>query len=72
MLYVGLCLYIVAHAEDLKTIFRSLDDQILLSQYACNANRDTPSTSTRPSLDVNIVLKEIVKEAVYTHRDLIR
>lgn len=72
MLYMGLCLYIVAHSEDLKTIFRQLDDQILLSQYADNSSRSKAGTSTRPSIDRNVILKEILKEAVYTHRDLIQ
>lgn len=79
MLYMGLCLYIVAHSEDLKTILRQLDDQILLTQYAqTNTSGRRPSrlavagTSQRPSLDRNIVLKEILKEAVCTHRDLIK
>lgn len=72
MLYLGLCLYIIAHSVDLKTIFRQLDDQILLSQYTGNRSRSKAGTSTRPSIDRNEVLKEILKEAVYTHRDLIQ
>lgn len=74
MLYMGLCLYIVAHSEDLKTIFRQLDDQILLSQCTQSSRRSSrlAGTSQRPSIDRNVILKEILKEAVCTHRDLIK
>lgn len=74
LLYMGLCLYTVAHAEDLKTIFHRLDDQILLSHYAANnnSNRSVAGPSTRPSIDRPVVLNEILKEAVCTHRDLIQ
>lgn len=75
MLYMGLCLYIVAHSEDLKTIFRQLDDEILLNHHTTQNSRRSSlvaGCSNRPSLDRNFVLKEILKEAVCTHRDLIQ
>lgn len=65
MLYMGLCSYVVAHATDLKTIFIKLDDQVLLNKYA--SKRKTSRT-----IDPNSILSEILKEAVDSHRDLIK
>lgn len=65
MLYMGLCTYVVAHATDLKTIFIKLDDQVLLNKYA------TKKAMPR-AIDPNSILSEILKEAVYSHRDLIK
>lgn len=65
MLYMGLCSYVVAHATDLKTIFVKLDDQVLLNKYASKRK-------TSRAIDPNSILKEILKEAVDSHRDLIK
>lgn len=67
MLYMGLCSYIVAHATDLKTIFIKLDDQVLLNKYASKKTTATPHV-----IDPNSILREILKEAVNSHRDLIK
>lgn len=65
LLYMGLCSYVVAHATDLKTIFIKLNDQVLLNRYASKK-------STMNAIDPNAMLNEILKEAVNTHRDIIK